>query len=177
MSLDFTGRVAIVTGAGDGLGLKHAVALAARDTRVVVNDFGGARDGIGGIGGIDGIDGIGGTGGAGGSSGIGGIRGLGGCSAAAQAVVDEIRAAGGQARAHGASVTDMATVQDMVDQTVAAWGRVDVLVNNAGVLRDKSFAKKSLEDFRFVLDVHLMGAVHCCKAVWPHMQAQQYACT
>ena len=144
MSLDFTGRVAIVTGAGGGLGRQHALALAARGARVMVNDFGGARDGTGG------------------------------CSAAAQAVVDEIRAAGGQALAHGASVTDMAAVQDMVDQAVAAWGRVDVLVNNAGVLRDKSFAKMSLEDFRFVLDVHLMGAVHCCKAVWPHMQAQRY---
>lgn len=144
MSLDFTGRVAIVTGAGGGLGRQHALALAARGARVMVNDFGGARDGTGG------------------------------CSAAAQAVVDEIRAAGGQALAHGASVTDMAAVQDMVDQAVAAWGRVDVLVNNAGVLRDKSFAKMTLEDFRFVLDVHLMGAVHCCKAVWPHMQAQRY---
>ena len=144
MSLDFTGRVAIVTGAGGGLGRQHALALAGRGARVMVNDFGGARDGTGG------------------------------CSAAAQAVVDEIRAAGGQALAHGASVTDMAAVQDMVDQAVAAWGRVDVLVNNAGVLRDKSFAKMTLEDFRFVLDVHLMGAVHCCKAVWPHMQAQRY---
>ena len=86
----------------------------------------------------------------------------------------EIRAAGGQAMAHGASVTDTAAVQAMVDEAVAAWGRVDVLVNNAGVLRDKSFAKMTLEDFRFVLDVHLMGAVHCCKAVWPLMQAQKY---
>jgi NAD(P)-dependent dehydrogenase (short-subunit alcohol dehydrogenase family) len=144
MSVDFTGRVAIVTGAGGGLGRQHALALAARGAKVVVNDFGGARDGTGGS------------------------------SAAAQAVVDEIRAAGGQAMANGASVTDMAAVQAMVDEAVAAWGRVDVLVNNAGVLRDKSFAKMTLEDFRFVLDVHLMGAVHCCKAVWPLMQAQKY---
>ncbi len=144
MSVDFKGRVAIVTGAGGGLGRQHALALAARGAKVVVNDFGGARDGTGGS------------------------------SAAAQAVVDEILAAGGQALANGASVTDMAAVQAMVDEAVAAWGRVDVLVNNAGVLRDKSFAKMTLEDFRFVLDVHLMGAVHCCKAVWPLMQAQKY---
>ncbi len=144
MSVDFNGRVAIVTGAGGGLGRQHALALAARGAKVVVNDFGGARDGTGGS------------------------------SAAAQAVVDEILAAGGQAMANGASVTDMAAVQAMVDAAVAAWGRVDVLVNNAGVLRDKSFAKMTLEDFRFVLDVHLMGAVHCCKAVWPLMQAQKY---
>ncbi len=144
MSVDFNGRVAIVTGAGGGLGRQHALALAARGAKLVVNDFGGARDGTGGS------------------------------TRAAEAVVDEIRAAGGQAIAHGASVTDMAAVQDMVDQAVAAWGRVDVLVNNAGVLRDKSFAKMTLEDFRFVIDVHLMGAVHCCKAVWPLMQAQKY---
>ncbi len=144
MSVDFTGRVAIVTGAGGGLGRQHALALAARGAKVVVNDFGGARDGTGGS------------------------------SVAAQAVVDEIRAAGGQAMANGASVTDMAAVQAMVDEAMAAWSRVDVLVNNAGVLRDKSFAKMTLEDFRFVLDVHLMGAVHCCKAVWPLMQAQKY---
>ena len=88
--------------------------------------------------------------------------------------MDEIRAAGGEAIANAASVTDFEAVQAMVQQTVDTWGRVDILVNNAGILRDKTFAKMELADFRLVLDVHLMGAVHCCKAVWPHMTAQKY---
>ncbi|MDH5205820.1 MAG: SDR family NAD(P)-dependent oxidoreductase [Hylemonella sp.] len=142
--IDFKGRVAIVTGAGGGLGRAHALALAQRGAKVLVNDLGGARDGSGGSAG------------------------------AAQAVVDEIRAAGGEAQANAASVTDFEAVQAMVQQAVDAWGRVDILVNNAGVLRDKTFAKMDLADFRFVLDVHLMGAVHCTKAVWPHMMAQKY---
>ncbi|WP_038203244.1 SDR family NAD(P)-dependent oxidoreductase [Xenophilus azovorans] len=142
--IDFTGRVAIVTGAGGGLGRQHALALAARGAKVVVNDLGGAVDGQGGS------------------------------ASAAQKVVDEIRAAGGEAIANAASVTDFAAVQAMVQQAVDTWGRVDVLVNNAGILRDKSFAKMELDDFRLVVDVHLMGAVHCTKAVWPIMTAQKY---
>ncbi|MEJ7932363.1 SDR family NAD(P)-dependent oxidoreductase [Ramlibacter sp. AN1015] len=144
MPLDFTGRVAIVTGAGGGLGRQHALALAERGARVIVNDLGGAVDGTGGS------------------------------ATAAQAVVDEIRARGGEALANGASVTDYAAVQQMVQQALDAWGRIDVLVSNAGILRDKSFAKMDLGDFRQVLDVHLMGAVHCCKAAWPHLVAQRY---
>ena len=144
MDLDFKGRVAIVTGAGGGLGRQHALALAARGAKVVVNDLGGARDGSGGS------------------------------LSAAEAVVAEIRAAGGEAMANGASVTDFDAVQAMVQQAVEAWGRVDILVNNAGILRDKSFAKMELADFRLVVDVHLMGAVHCCKAVWPYMSEQKY---
>ena len=144
MGLDFTGRVAIVTGAGGGLGRQHALALAARGAKVLVNDLGGSVDGGGGS------------------------------VSAAQAVVNEIMAAGGVALANGASVTDFAAVQAMVQQVIDAWGRVDILVNNAGILRDKSFAKMEMDDFRRVVDVHLMGAAHCCKAVWPHMQAQQY---
>ncbi|MBZ0226776.1 MAG: SDR family NAD(P)-dependent oxidoreductase, partial [Comamonas sp.] len=97
-----------------------------------------------------------------------------GSVSAAQAVVDEIRAGGGQALANGASVTDFAAVQAMVRQAVDAWGQVDILVNNAGILRDKSFAKMDMMDFRTVIDVHLMGAAHCCKAVWAQMQAQNY---
>jgi NAD(P)-dependent dehydrogenase (short-subunit alcohol dehydrogenase family) len=142
--IDFKGRVAIVTGAGGGLGRQHALALARRGAKVVVNDLGGARDGSGGS------------------------------ASAAQLVVDEIRAAGGEAMTNAASVTDFEAVQAMVQQAVDAWGRVDILVNNAGILRDKTFAKMELADFRLVLDVHLMGAVHCCKAVWPHMSAQKY---
>ncbi len=140
MTIDFTGRVAIVTGAGGGLGRAHALALAARGARVLVNDLAGA----------DGVPG------------------------SALAVVDEIVAAGGQAMANGASVTDAAAVGAMVADVMAAWGRVDILVNNAGILRDKSFAKMTIDDFRRVIDVHLMGAVHCCQAVWPIMSAQKY---
>lgn len=144
MSIDFKGRVAIVTGAGGGLGRQHALALAKRGAKVLVNDLGGT------------------------------VAGTGGSPVAAQAVVDEIKAAGGEAIANGASVTDYAAVQAMVQQAVDAWGRVDILVNNAGILRDKSFSKMEMDDFRQVVDVHLMGAAHCCKAVWPIMNAQKY---
>ena len=144
MRIDFKGQVAIVTGAGNGLGRQHALALARRGAKVVVNDLGGARDGTGAS------------------------------VSAAQAVVNEIVAAGGEAIANGASVTDFDAVQAMVKQAIDTWGRVDILVNNAGILRDKSFAKMEMNDFRLVMDVHLMGAVHCCKAVWPHMNAQKY---
>ncbi|ACY34077.1 MULTISPECIES: SDR family NAD(P)-dependent oxidoreductase [Comamonas] len=144
MAMDFQGRVAIVTGAGGGLGRLHALALARRGAKVVVNDLGGAVDGSGGS------------------------------ATAAQQVVDEIRAAGGEAIANAASVTDFDAVQAMVKQAITAWGRVDILVNNAGILRDKSFAKMDMADFRLVVDVHLMGAANCCKAVWPYMQEQNY---
>ena len=144
MTIDFKGQVAIVTGAGGGLGRQHALALAARGAKVLVNDLGGARDGSGGS------------------------------VSAADAVVAEIKAAGGEALANGASVTDFLAVQAMVQQAVDAWGRVDILVNNAGILRDKSFAKMELADFELVVDVHLMGAVHCSKAVWALMNEQKY---
>ena len=147
MELDFKGRVAIVTGAGGGLGRQHALALAARGCRVLVNDLGGAVNGE--------------------------VR-AGAQSGAAQAVADEIRNRGGDAIANTASVTDFAAVQAMVQQAVDAWGCIDILVNNAGILRDKSFAKMEIADFRLVLDVHLMGAVHCTKAAWPHMVERKY---
>ncbi|MDP1742624.1 SDR family NAD(P)-dependent oxidoreductase [Polaromonas sp.] len=144
MGMDFKGRVAIVTGAGGGLGREHALALARRGAKVLVNDLGGARDGSGGS------------------------------VSAADAVVKEIREAGGEAIANGASVTDFLAVQAMVQQAMDAWGRVDILVNNAGILRDKSFAKMDLADFALVMNVHLMGAVHCTKAVWDTMTTQKY---
>jgi NAD(P)-dependent dehydrogenase (short-subunit alcohol dehydrogenase family) len=140
MSIDFDGQVAIVTGAGQGLGRSHALALAERGAKVVVNDL--ADDG--------------------------------GKSANAEAVAGEIRAAGGEAIAHGANVADNAQVEDMVGHAVDGWGRVDILINNAGILRDKTFLKMSLEDFRAVVDVHLMGSVHCTKAVWELMREQNY---
>lgn len=140
----FDGRVAIVTGAGGGLGREHALGLARRGAKLVINDLGGARDGSGGS------------------------------ATAAESVVAEIEALGGEAIASAASVTDYAAVQAMVEAAMSKWGRVDILVNNAGVLRDKTFAKMELEDFRFVVDVHLMGAVNCTKAVWEIMRAQNY---
>ncbi|MCA1654772.1 MAG: SDR family NAD(P)-dependent oxidoreductase [Sphingomonadales bacterium] len=143
MTISFEGRVAIVTGAGGGLGRAYALELARRRAKVVVNDFGGARDGTG-------------------------------QSDAADRVVDEIRAGGGTAIASGASVTDLAEVEAMVAQAKAELGGVHVLINNAGILRDKSFAKMSMEDFRVVVDVHLTGSANCTKAVWETMREQAY---
>ncbi|WP_194724014.1 SDR family NAD(P)-dependent oxidoreductase [Noviherbaspirillum malthae] len=143
-SIRFDDQVAIVTGAGGGLGRSHALQLAARGARVVVNDLGVSRDGAGSE------------------------------VSAAQRVVDEIRAAGGEAIASPASVTDPASVAQMVEAAMQQWGRIDILVNNAGFLRDKSFSKMSLDDFRAIVDVHLMGAVYCTKAVWDIMKQQQY---
>jgi len=140
MSIDMDGQVAIVTGAGRGLGRSHALALAARGAKLVVNDLGDEN----------------------------------GVSENANAVVAEILAAGGTAIAHGASVADNAQVEDMVAKTMEKWGRVDILINNAGILRDKTFQKMALDDFRLVVEVHLMGTVNCTKAVWDIMREQQY---
>ncbi|WP_018983611.1 SDR family NAD(P)-dependent oxidoreductase [Salinimonas chungwhensis] len=144
MKVAFNNQVAIVTGAGNGLGKTHALALADRGAKVVVNDFGGARDGSGGS------------------------------TEAAEEVVAQIRKNGGEAIANGANVADFEQVTQMVDETVKQWGRVDILINNAGILRDKSFSKMSLDDFKAVLDVHLMGSVNCSKAVWNIMREQNY---
>ena len=144
MSIRFDGKVAIVTGAGGGLGRCHALDLASRGAKVVVNDLGGSVDGTGGS------------------------------LSAAEKVVEEIKEAGGEAISNGASVTDMSQVEEMVKQTMETWGRIDILVNNAGILRDKSFSKVTDEDFRLVLEVHLMGTVNCTKAVWDIMKEQSY---
>lgn len=143
-TVEFNDRVAIVTGAGAGLGREHAKELARRGVKVVVNDFGGARDGSGGSAGP------------------------------AEEVVNEIKAEGGEAMPAVCSVTDYDAVEKMVNDAIAEWGHVDIVVNNAGVLRDKSFHKMELEDFDFVMDVHLMGSVNCTKAVWEHMRERQY---
>jgi NAD(P)-dependent dehydrogenase (short-subunit alcohol dehydrogenase family) len=144
MSIEFKDKVAIVTGAGGGLGRAHALDLAKRGAKVVVNDLGGAVDGSGGN------------------------------SAAAEAVVKEIIDAGGEAIANGASVADDAGVAHLVQQTMDKWGRVDILVANAGILRDKSFAKMELKDFDVVMAVHLMGTVKPVKALWEIFKKQQY---
>jgi NAD(P)-dependent dehydrogenase (short-subunit alcohol dehydrogenase family) len=140
----FDDKVAIVTGAGGGLGRQHALELARRGAKVVVNDLGGSVDGSGGG------------------------------SDAAKAVVAEIQALGGQAIANGSSVTDDAGVARMVGEAMDAWGRIDVLIANAGILRDKSFSKMDLADFDLVMDVHLMGTVKPAKAVWEIMRQQNY---
>jgi len=140
MSIRFDGQVAIVTGAGRGLGRSHALALAERGAKVVVNDLADES----------------------------------GHSANANAVVAEMTKAGGEAIANGANVANFEQVQDMVKQAMDAWGRVDILINNAGILRDKTFLKMPIEDFRLVVDVHLMGTAHCTKAVWEIMREQNY---
>jgi len=144
MTIRYDGKVAIVTGAGQGLGRSHAIELAKRGAKVVINDLGGSKDGVGGS------------------------------SDAARAVVAEIEALGGEAIANGANVARYDEVEAMVKQAMDTWGRVDILVNNAGILRDKSFAKVALEDFQLVVDVHLMGTVNCTKACWDIMREQNY---
>jgi NAD(P)-dependent dehydrogenase (short-subunit alcohol dehydrogenase family) len=140
----FENRVAIITGAGRGLGRTYALALAERGATVVVNDPGSSVDGAGAA------------------------------EDAAGSVVGEIRAAGGTAIANHGSVTDPAAVQSMVDDTVDAFGRVDILINNAGILRDRSFHKVDLADLLAVIDVHLTGSIRCTHAVWPLMREQGY---
>jgi NAD(P)-dependent dehydrogenase (short-subunit alcohol dehydrogenase family) len=142
-AISFEGLVAIVTGAGGGIGRAHALELARRGARVVVNDLGGSRDGTG-------------------------------HGDAAASVVAEIEAAGGTAMADGGSVTDEAQMAAMVERARDAWGGVHILINNAGILRDKSFAKMGIEDFRSVIDVHLIGSAICTKAVWETMREQAY---
>ncbi|MGO3932784.1 SDR family NAD(P)-dependent oxidoreductase [Rhodopseudomonas pseudopalustris] len=144
MTIRFDGRVAIVTGAGNGLGRAHALGLAARGAKVVVNDFGGARDGTGGS------------------------------MTAAETVVEEIRKAGGVAMADGADVSNYEQVRAMVEKATKEWGSVDLMVANAGILRDKSFGKMELSDFQKVIDVHLAGTFYCCKAVWDGMRERNY---
>jgi NAD(P)-dependent dehydrogenase (short-subunit alcohol dehydrogenase family) len=144
MTIRYDNRVAIVTGAGAGLGREHALLLASRGAKVVVNDPGGAVDGRGSE------------------------------SAVADRVVAEIKAAGGEAVASYGSVADWKSAQGIVKTATDTWGRLDILVNNAGILRDKSFHKMEPEDFEFVVQVHLMGTAYCTMAAWPIMREQKY---
>ena len=144
MTINFEGQVAIVTGAGGGLGRQHALELGRRGAKVVVNDLGGDVDGSGGS------------------------------LSAAELVSKEITDSGGQAIAHGASVSNIDAVQDMIDQTMSTWGRIDILVNNAGILRDKTFSKLEISNWHAVLDVHLNGSMNCTKLIWPIMTQQNY---
>ncbi len=144
MSIEFDGKVTIVTGAGGGLGREHALEFARRGARVVVNDLGGDVDGSGGS------------------------------SETANAVVAEIEALGGEAIANGSSVTDDSGVAALVEQALSRFGRIDILVNNAGILRDKTLHKMEIEDFEAVMNVHVMGTLKPTKAVWPVMREQGY---
>ena len=144
MTIRFDGRVAIVTGAGNGLGRSHALELARRGARVVVNDFGGARDGSGGS------------------------------LSPAEAVVEEIRRDGGEAIADGANVTNAGDCEAMVAEALRKWKRVDILINNAGILRDRSFAKMTPQEWQAVVDVHLTGSANCTLAAWNPMREQNY---
>jgi len=144
MSLDFKDKVAIVTGSGNGIGKGYALELAKRGAKVVVNDLGGTVDGSGGS------------------------------LSAADAVVQEIEAAGGEAMANGANVAKQEDVKAMVEATMEKWGRVDILINNAGILRDKSFGKMEWADFEAVINVHLLGSALCAHSVFPIMKEQEF---
>ena len=144
MTISFKDKVVIVTGAGGGLGRSHSLEFAKRGAKVVVNDLGGSVDGSGGS------------------------------SDAANNVVKEITESGGVAIPNGSSVTDDDGVKNMVDQTMDEFGRIDILINNAGILRDRSFTKMTMEDFTLVTDIHLMGSVKPTKMVWEIMKEQNY---
>ncbi len=144
MTIRFDNRVAIVTGAGNGLGRAHALLLASRGAKVVVNDPGGAVDGKGGD------------------------------HAAADKVVAEIKAAGGQAVPNYDSVADPESAANIVKTAVDSFGTVDIVVNNAGVLRDKTFHNMTVEDFDFVVKVHFLGTAYVTHAAWPIMRAKAY---
>jgi NAD(P)-dependent dehydrogenase (short-subunit alcohol dehydrogenase family) len=142
--INYEGRVAIVTGAGNGLGREHALLLASRGAKVVVNDLGGAVDGSGAS------------------------------SGPAERVAAEIRDAGGKAVANSSSVATPEGGQQIISTALDAFGRVDIVINNAGILRDGTFAKLDPKAWDAVLDVHLRGAMCVTRAAWNHMKDQSY---
>lgn len=133
--MSITGRVAVVTGAGNGLGRAHALYLASQGASIVVFDL---------------------------------------SEEAVRQVVDDIGSAGGTALAAVGSVTDEVAVKGMVDAAMMRFGKIDILINNAGILRDKTFAKGTIDDFRLILEVHLMGSVICTRSVWDVMRQQNF---
>jgi len=143
MTISFSGKVAIVTGAGGGLGREYALELARRGAKVVVNDLGGSANG-------------------------------GGRSDTAATVVQEIEAAGGVAIADGGDVTRYDEMVAMVHRAREAWGGVHILINNAGILRDRSFARMEVADFEAVVRTHLLGSANATKATWEVMREQGY---
>ncbi|WP_067455142.1 SDR family oxidoreductase [Actinomadura macra] len=142
--LRYDGRVAIVTGAGHGLGRRHALELAARGARVVVNDLGGDRSGTGASAGP------------------------------AQQVVDEITKAGGEAVANPDNVATPEGARAIVQTALDAFGKVDIVVNNAGILRDRSFKNMTADEFDAVIAVHVRGSFLVSSAAWPHLREQGY---
>ncbi|MHB8780585.1 MAG: SDR family oxidoreductase [Candidatus Geothermincolia bacterium] len=140
----FDDRVAVVTGAGGGLGRAYARLLASRGAKVVVNDLGGAVDGVGSD------------------------------SSAAQQVVNEIQAAGGEAVANYDSVSEPENAEKIIQTAIDSFGKIDILINNAGILRDKSLLKMTIEDYRMVMAVHMDGTFFCTKAAMPHMRENNY---
>ena len=142
--ITFDGRVAVVTGAGGGLGRTYALEMARRGAKVVVNDLGGSVDGTGGD------------------------------DTAAQKVVDEIKAAGGEAVPNYDSVSTPEGGENIIKTAVDNYGKVDVVINNAGILRDKSFAKLTWEDLDAVLDVHLKGAFYVSQPAFKIMKENGY---
>lgn len=142
--LRFDGRVAIVTGAGRGLGRAHALLLASRGAKVVVNDFGGSKEGVGNDNGP------------------------------ANDVVAEIVAAGGEAIADASDIGIEANCHALVEKAVREFGRVDILVNNAGISRWATFPEADADNLERTLDVHLRGTWHTTRAAWPHFEAQGY---
>jgi NAD(P)-dependent dehydrogenase (short-subunit alcohol dehydrogenase family) len=142
-SMSVEGKVAIITGAGGGLGREHALLLAEHGAKIVVNDLGGSVDGSG-------------------------------KSDAADIVVEEIKAAGGQAVANKASVSDRDGAKSIVETAVKEFGTVDIVVNNAGILRDKSFKNMTLDEWDLVINVHLMGSAYVTWHAWPIMYEKNY---